>query len=103
MTTTNTKDIKFSRLSGATPAYGVTVNGVSLGYIEATTPSRYPGRSKASYTAFPALSDGSAAWRTGLGTLKSREAAALRIVAYLKKFKYGRELVEKANGHRIQT
>lgn len=78
-----------------TQTYGVFVNDVCLGCVVATTKSRYPGRSKASYFAFPAISDGGIALMP-LGTFNSRREASDAIVARLRETKHGNARLARA-------
>src|SRR5262245_15062306 len=76
------------------PVYGVRLDQIELGWIEATTPASYPGRSKASYQAFPRTADnGAMSTPRPLGIFGSREAAGLAILAHLRRFQFGRKLL----------
>lgn len=89
------RDFKFSRLGGYNPPiYVVRLGGVVLGTVEATTPSVYPGREKASYKAFPDTTNTLDKARP-LGPAPSRQDAAELIVRYLHRFKYGRKKLSK--------
>lgn len=89
---------RFSRLNGRSrtrgPAYAVSIGDVTIGWIQATSPAPYPGRSKASYEAMP---DGSNGWRIRPlpGKFPSRKDAADGLVSYLATTQYGRRTLSR--------
>lgn len=102
-------NIKYSRLAQYDrrrgPVYLVYLNGVIVGRIEATTPSPYPGRSKAQYLVFPRKAgdnEYSQAERH-LGPVGSRKIAVDRILEHMKRFKFGRAVLAKASATQPTT
>jgi hypothetical protein len=81
------------------PAYGVFYGGkLCLGAIEATSPTPYPGRSKARYNVFPqhARSYGGY-YRRSIGTFDTRQQAAEALLTFCMTSRYWRGRINTAN------
>lgn len=89
--------LHFKRFGSAQPpCYGVYYGNLCLGAIEATSPTPYPGRSKARYEVVPVLTNGSYSRRT-LGVFNSRNEAAEALLTYQVTTKYWRGRISTEN------
>lgn len=66
-----------------------TIDRVCIGALKATTPSSYPGRSKAVYAAYHMRQDAWTAIRP-IGEFNSRKEGAKALLIYMLTFKYWR-------------